>query len=527
MRLGCARSVGLLGMEAALIDVEVSVGGGLPRTVIVGLPDTSLYEARDRCRAACASAGFGWPEHLVTINLSPASLPKAGTHFDLAIVAAVLAAQGKVPAEGLQDTVLVGEVGLDGGVRAVRGVLPAVLAAAREGVGQAIVPVAQVGEARLVDGVTVRGVGSLADLAAVLAGEEVPEPEQPARVATIERVPDLADVAGQLEARWALEVAAVGGHHLYLHGPPGVGKTLLAERLPGILPDLTAPQALEVAAIRSLCGLGSSGALPRRPPFAAPHHSASMPALTGGGPRVAQPGAISLAHRGVLFLDEAPEFSPRALEALRTPLESGVIELARSRAITRFPARFQLILAANPCPCGQSGTPGGACTCPPMAIRRYAARLSGPILDRVDIVQRLRPMTQSYLRAVGSVGEATAPVAARVREARERQARRLGEWGWTTNAEVPGRLLRTKLPLPDGVDLLDQAVARGQISARGVDKVLRLSWSIADLAGQAAPGGWIYRRRWPCAAVTRCRRCGDGRHRADGPDDPGVCDRTG
>lgn len=487
MKLGRARSVGLIGMEAALVDVEVSVGGGLPRTIIVGLPDTSLYESRDRCRAACASAGYGWPEHLVTINLSPASLPKAGTHFDIAIVAAVLVAQGLTPPDRLADAILVGEVGLDGGVRPVRGVLPAVLAAVRAGVGHVIVPSCQVREARLVEGVTVHGVASLTDLAAVLAGHEIEEPPPPASRPVTERVADMADVAGQLEARWALEVAAAGAHHLYFHGPPGVGKTLLAERLPGILPDLTPQEALEVAAVRSLCGLDGPGELPRHPPFAAPHHSASMAALVGGGPRVARPGAISLAHRGVLFLDEAPEFSPRALEALRTPLESGVVELARARAVTRFPARFQLVLAANPCPCGHAGTPGGACTCPPMAIRRYAGRLSGPILDRVDIVQQLRPMTQSYLRAVGATGEGSAPIAGRVLEARARQARRLAAWGWTTNAEVPGPVLRTRLPLPEGIEVLDQAVARGQVSARGVDKVLRLAWSIADLAGAGRP----------------------------------------
>ncbi|MBK8463128.1 MAG: YifB family Mg chelatase-like AAA ATPase [Nigerium sp.] len=487
MRLGRARSVGLIGLEATLVDVEVSVGGGLPRTVLVGLPDAALHEARDRCRAAVASAGFGWPEHLVTINLSPASLPKAGTHFDVAIIAAVLAANGAVPSGLLADSVLLGEVGLDGGVRPVRGVLPAVLAAVREGIGHAIVPAQQVREARLVDGARVHGIASLADLAAVLAGQSIPEAATVQPPVRRERVADLIDVAGQLEARWALEVAAAGAHHVHFLGPPGVGKTLLAERLPGILPDLSTADALEVAAIRSLVGLPDVGELPRRPPYAAPHHSASVASITGGGSQIARPGAISLAHRGVLFLDEAPEFSPRALEALRTPLELGRIELARARALTSYPARFQLVLASNPCPCGQAGTPGGVCTCPPMAVRRYAARLSGPILDRIDIAQRLRPMTRAYLRAAGSAGEPSAAIAGRVVEARRRQVHRLREWGWSTNAEVPGPVLRRKLPPPEGVELLDEAVSRGQLSARGVDKVVRLAWSIADLAGAARP----------------------------------------
>lgn len=487
MRLGRALSVGLVGLEATPVDIEASVGGGLPAMVIVGLPDTALNEARDRCKAAVVNSGLPWPDHRVTVNLSPASVPKRGTHYDLGIVAAILVASGTVPTSRLEGTVLLGELGLDGGVRPVRGVLPAVLAAARAGCGHAIVPARQVREARLVEGIGVVGVRNLGELVAVLRGldvpEHLPEPEPPLP----ERTLDLADVAGQLEARWALEVAAAGGHHLWMQGPPGVGKTLLAERLPGILPDLGTGEALEVAAVRSLCGLELGTGLPRRPPFSAPHHSASVAAIVGGGAGIAQPGAISLAHRGVLFLDEAPEFSPRALEALRTPLESGRIELMRSKAQTSYPARFQLVLAANPCPCGQGGRPGGACTCTPMAIRRYSERLSGPILDRVDISQTLRPMTQSYLRAAGTGGEPTSAVAARVAEARARAAHRLAALGWTTNAEVPGPVLRRDLPLPEGVETLDRSVARGLLSARGVDKVLRLAWTVSDLGGADRP----------------------------------------
>ncbi len=489
MKLGRARCVGLVGMAATVVEVECVVGGGLPRTVIVGLPDAALNEARDRCRAALAQAGFGWPDHLVTINLSPASLPKAGTHYDLAIAAAVLQAAGAVPSSRLGACVLLGELGLDASVRPVRGVLPAVLAAAEAGYEAVVVPAAQFPEARLVEGIAVVGVASLAEMVAWLRGAEAAVlPSQPPPGASERSRLDLTDVAGQLEARWALEVAAAGRHHLFLTGPPGVGKTLLAERLPGILPPLTTAEALEVSAIRSIAGLPVEGRLPRRAPFSAPHHSASVAAMVGGGPRIALPGAISLAHRGVLFLDEAPEFSPRALDALRTPLESGRVELARALAQTSYPARFQLVLAANPCPCGHAGQRGGACECTPMAVRRYASRLSGPILDRIDIVQPLRPMTRSYLRAAGSTGEPSAAVAERVAAARDRQTRRLASLGCSTNAEVPGAVLRTGLPRPDGVDLLEQAMARGQLSLRGLDKVVRLAWTIADLAGADHPG---------------------------------------
>ena len=486
MRIGCAASIGLVGLDATRVEVEVAIGGGLPRTVIVGLPDTALNEARDRCRAAVAQTGFAWPQALVTVNLSPATLPKSGAHYDLAIVAAVLAADQQVPDVRLAGVVFLGELALDGRVRPVRGVLPAVLAARDAGCAVVVVPASQVTEARLVEAIRVVGVASLGDVVRFLRGEPVPERLAEPGAEAPGGMLDLADVAGQLEARWAVEVAAAGGHHLYLKGPPGVGKTLLAERLPGLLPPLTPEQALEVSAIRSVSGLGLAGTLVRTPPLSAPHHSASVASLVGGGARVARPGAISLAHHGVLFMDEAPEFSQRALEALRTPLESGRIVLTRSQALTEYPARFQLVLAANPCPCGQRGAAGRGCLCTPMAIRRYAERLSGPILDRVDITCHLRPMSQAYLRASRTAGEPSAAVAERVRAARDRQVRRLGD-PTMTNAAVPGPWLRRELPLPEGIEALDDAVARGQLSARGVDKVLRLSWSAADLAGRDRP----------------------------------------
>ena len=493
MSLACAYGVALVGLDGRIVEVEAHTGPGLPRTILVGLPDTSLYEARDRCKAAVHSSGQSWPSTLLTINLSPATLPKQGSGYDLAIVAAVLAAAEVIIAAELRSTVLVGELGLDGRVRPVRGVLPATLAAAQHGFQRVIVPYRQAAEAQLVEGIDVLGVASLAQLVALLAHEPVPDAEPvdlPTEAARSDEDPalDLADVAGQLEAKWAVEVAAAGRHHLMFTGPPGVGKTMIAARLPGLLPDLTVPEALEVSAIHSLAGFDLTGGLIRRPPYADPHHSATMASLIGGGAGLARPGAVSVAHRGVLFLDEAAEFSPKALEALRTPLESGVVNLHRSHGMTRYPARFQLVLAANPCPCGQSGTAGASCLCPPMAVRRYEARLSAPIRDRVDITQHFRPLKRHQLQATLGQGEPSAAVAARVAEARERQRQRLAGTGWHANSEMTGAYLRHHLPAPEGLHLLDRAAERGLLSPRGIDKAWRISWTIADLAGKDKPG---------------------------------------
>jgi magnesium chelatase family protein len=486
VNLACARSIALVGMEAAIVEIEAWIGPGLPRTVLVGLPDTALYEARDRCRAATASAGLAWPAQLVTINLTPATLPKAGSHYDLGIAAAVLAASGVVPSNSLDDVVLLGELGLDARVRPVRGVLPALLAARARGLTRAIVPAGQRGEAALVEGVDVKAAASLGDLVALLRGQSVTLPPAEVPAAAVAGPPlDLADVIGLGEAKWALEVAAAGRHHLYFHGPPGVGKTILARRLPTILPDLGVAEALEVAAVSSLAGRRVDG-LDRRPPFSDPHHSISLAAMAGGGARVARPGAVSLAHRGVLFLDEAPEFPAKILEALRTPLEEGEIVLGRSEAQVRYPACFQLVLAANPCPCGLAATPGAACSCTPTIVRRYAARLSGPILDRVDLHQHIAPQRRSLLRAAAT-GESSAQVAERVAAARERQGVRLADTPWRANGEAAGTWLRSHLPEPEGAELVDAAVRTGCLSARGVDKVVKVAWTLADLAGADRP----------------------------------------
>jgi len=472
-------------MTGTLVEVEAAISSGLPRTVLVGLPDTALHEARDRCRAALTACEFGWPNELLTINLTPASMPKAGSHYDLAIAAAVLAASGVVPRRRALDMVLMGELGLDGRVRPVRGILPGLLAAQRCGRTVAVVPMQQVGEARLVDGLRVLGVSCLDDLVEVLLGREVPETGEVASLSSQPVAsgppPDMSELLGQPEARWAAEVAAAGGHHMLLQGPPGVGKTMLAVRVPGLLPELTTAEALEVSALHSLAGHNLNGGLIRRPPFANPHHNATMAAMVGGGSRMARPGAISLAHKGILFLDESPEFSPQVMEALRTPMESGVVSIARSQGIVHYPAQFQLILAANPCPCGMAGTPGAQCRCPASSIRRYNARLSGPILDRVDIHQRMGSVTQAMANA-DTFAERTSTMAARVAEARERSRKRWQGGGWCRNADVPGHIARAGLP-DAGLAMIEKDILRGHMSARGVDKIARLAWTLADLAG--------------------------------------------
>jgi magnesium chelatase family protein len=489
VNLARAKSIALIGMEATIVEIEAWIGPGLPRTVIVGLPDTALYESRDRCKAAVASTGLAWPGQVVTINLTPATLPKAGSHYDLGIAAAVLAAHRIVSPVLLEDLVILGELGLDGRVHAVRGVLPALICAYRRGITRAVVPASQMREAGLVEGMTVSPVASLADLIALLNGDPTPPvsaapPEAPEPSAIGD---DLSDVIGLRTEKWALEVAAAGRHHLYFHGPPGVGKTLLASRLPTILPDLTVSEALEVASIHSLLEPAAITGLPVRPPYSDPHHTISLAALVGGGARIARPGAVSRAHRGVLFLDEAPEFPAKSLDCLRTPLESGEILLGRSETQVVYPARFQLVLAANPCPCGFAATPGASCGCTPMAIRRYAARISGPILDRIDIHQHITPSRLSLTALYHGGEESSSVVAARVAEARDRQSRRYRGLPWQVNAEVPGGHLHNAMPSPQGIDLLEAAVSRGHLTPRGADKVIRVAWSIADLDANDRP----------------------------------------
>lgn len=476
MSLALVNSRARAGVSAPPVRVEVHLSGGLPSTQIVGLPEAAVREARDRVRAAILCAQLEFPTRRITVNLAPADLPKDGGRFDLPIALGILAASGQIRREALAEYEFLGELSLTGELRAVDGVLPAALAVAAAG-RTLVVPEPSGAEAALArQGQACTG-RTLLEVCALLEGRKIlppavaPPPLPPS-------IPDMADVRGQAHARRALEVAAAGGHHLLLIGSPGCGKTLLASRLPGLLPDASDAEAMESAAIASVSGRGLDPARWRQRPYRAPHHTASAVALVGGGAQP-RPGEISLAHNGVLFMDELPEWSRAALEVLREPLESGTVTVSRAARTAEFPARFQLVAAMNPCPCGWAGDPSGRCRCGADVVRRYRSRLSGPLLDRIDLHVHVPRLPPHELRPDAPDGEGTAAVQARVVAARERQQARCGR----PNARMgqAETMAHCRLSGRDQA-LLERAVERLRLSARGLHRILRVARTIADLA---------------------------------------------
>ena len=479
MSLAIVHSRAQIGVDAPSVTVEAHLANGLPSLALVGLPETAVKESKDRVRSAILNCALDFPPRRITLNLAPADLPKDGGRFDLAIALGILAASGQLPAESLTSLECLGELALSGAIRPVQGVLPAALAARQAG-RTLVVPKENAEEASLATGLSVLAVEHLLELVAHLNGQTPLPPYQPQGLLRhTQPYPDLAEVQGQIAAKRALLVAAAGNHNLLLSGPPGTGKTLLASRLPGLLPPLTEEEALQVAAIRSVASHTPLQSWPQRP-FRHPHHSASGPALVGGGSRP-QPGEITLAHHGVLFLDELPEFDRRVLEVLREPLESGQIVIARARDKVSFPARFQLVAAMNPCPCGFLGDPSGRCRCSPEQIQRYRGKLSGPLLDRIDLhITVARESTQ--LDAPVDNGDTSAAAASRVAAARDIQLQRQG----IANAflDLPG--LRTHCAL-EGADRqwLEHACERLTLSLRSAHRVLKVARTLADLQAEA------------------------------------------